>query len=136
MKYGSVPPEEALKFVTLNPARQLRIDPHVGSIEPGKQADLVVWSGPPLSLYSRCEQTWIDGQKYFDIDEDKQQRDRQRALRSQLIQAILASGEKMSKPGKRRRMKPISGRAKTFSASDMTTEPSSLRPRAFTGNHD
>ena len=47
VKFGGVPPEEALKFVTLNPARQLRIDKWVGSLEPGKQADLVVWSGDP-----------------------------------------------------------------------------------------
>jgi hypothetical protein len=49
VKYGGVPPEEALKFVTLNPAKQLRIDEYVGSLEEGKHADLVVWSGDPLS---------------------------------------------------------------------------------------
>ncbi|MGD9646499.1 MAG: amidohydrolase family protein, partial [Pirellulales bacterium] len=54
VKYGDVPPAEALKFVTLNPAKQLRIDKWVGSLEPGKHADLVVWSGSPLSVYSHC----------------------------------------------------------------------------------
>ena len=49
MKYGGLSPEEALKFVTLNPAKQLRIEKYVGSLEPGKQADLAIWSGPPLS---------------------------------------------------------------------------------------
>ena len=48
VKYGGVPPEEALKFVTLNPAKQLRIDRWVGSLEAGKHADFVVWSGDPL----------------------------------------------------------------------------------------
>jgi N-acetylglucosamine-6-phosphate deacetylase len=63
VKYGGVPEDEALKFVTLNPAKQLKIDQYVGSIEPGKQADLVVWSGSPLSTLARCEQTWIDGRR-------------------------------------------------------------------------
>src|SRR5690606_7952496 len=53
-KYGGVPPEEALKFVTLNPAKQLKIDQYVGSIEPGKHADLVVWSHEPLSNFAAC----------------------------------------------------------------------------------
>ena len=60
VKYGGVTQEEALKFVTLNPAKQLRIDKRVGSLEPGKDADFVIWSGNPLSTYSICEQTWID----------------------------------------------------------------------------
>jgi N-acetylglucosamine-6-phosphate deacetylase len=66
VKYGGVPPEEAIKFVTLNPARSLRIDARVGSLEPGKDADFAIWSGSPLSPYSACEQTWIEGRKYFD----------------------------------------------------------------------
>ena len=99
VKYGGVPEQEALKFVTLNPAKQLRIDQYVGSIEPGKQADLVLWSGPPLSLYSRCEQTWIDGRKYFDLQDDERERGRLAELRAQLVQAVLRSGERMSRPG-------------------------------------
>ena len=73
-KYGGVPEEEALKFVTLNPARQLRIDDRVGSIRNGLDADLVIWSGHPLSILSRCEQTWIDGRRYFDIEDDRKAR--------------------------------------------------------------
>jgi N-acetylglucosamine-6-phosphate deacetylase len=95
VKYGDVPPHEALKFVTLNPARQLRIDEYVGSIEPGKHADLVVWSGPPLSTTSRCEQTWIDGRKYFDREEDVELQQKTRTMRAALIQKILDSGAKM-----------------------------------------
>lgn len=98
VKYGNVPPEEALKFVTLNPAKQLRIDQFVGSLDPGKYADLVVWSGPPLAVVSRCEQTWIDGRKYFDIAEDKQQREEARKIRNTLVQKILASGQAMKTP--------------------------------------
>ena len=93
VKYGGVPPEEAWKFVTLNAARQMGIDRWVGSIEPGKHADLVVWSGPPMSGAARCEQTWIDGRKYFDIADDAQRRQRAQQMRAALVQRVLASGE-------------------------------------------
>jgi len=93
VKYGGMEPEEALRLVTLNPAKQLRIDSLVGSLEPGKDADLVLWSGSPLSSFSRCEQTWIDGRKYFDRAEDLAARRRMKDLRDQLIQKILAAGE-------------------------------------------
>jgi N-acetylglucosamine-6-phosphate deacetylase len=101
VKYGGVEPVEALKFVTLNPAKQLRIDPWVGSLEPGKHADLVVWSGPPLSNLSRCEQTWIDGRKYFDIEEDRAARQESAKMRAALVQKILSSGQEMRKEGER-----------------------------------
>jgi imidazolonepropionase-like amidohydrolase len=95
VKYGGVPPEEAFKFVTLNTAKQLRIDKHVGSIEVGKHADIVLWSGSPLSNFSRCEQTWIDGRKYFDRAEDQELRKLTAKMRNHLIQKILDSGEAM-----------------------------------------
>ncbi|MCA9177362.1 MAG: amidohydrolase family protein [Planctomycetales bacterium] len=101
VKYGGVPPEEAFKFVTLNPAKQLRIDRYVGSIERGKHADLVVWSGSPLSTFSRCEQTWVDGRKYFDREEDLRQRAVWQQRRETLVQKILQSGKPMMKPGER-----------------------------------
>lgn len=66
VKFGGMPEEEALKFVTINPAKQLRIDHRVGSLETGKDADFVIWSGHPLATTAACEQTWIDGRKYFD----------------------------------------------------------------------
>ena len=98
-KYGGVPPEEALKFVTINPAKQLHIDEFTGSLEPGKEADLAVWSGPPMSNKTRCLQTWVDGRKYFDIDEDAKMRDTVRQMRAALIQRILSSGEKPDAAG-------------------------------------
>ncbi len=98
VKYGGVPPEEALKFVTLNPAKQLKIDTQVGSLEVGKDADLAVWSGSPLSTYSRCEQTWVDGRRYFDVQEDRQQRADAATLRAALVQRVLASGEATEGP--------------------------------------
>jgi N-acetylglucosamine-6-phosphate deacetylase len=91
VKYGAMPREEAIKFVTINPARQLRIDSMTGSLEPGKDADFVVWSGDPLSVYSRCLQTWVDGVRRFDADEDRAMRARDAATRAKLVE--LAMGD-------------------------------------------
>lgn len=93
IKYGGVDELAALQFVTLFPARQLGVDKSVGSLEPGKDADLVVWSGPPLSTYARCEQTWVDGRRYFDHQTDQRERAKNAEMRAALIQRILASGE-------------------------------------------
>jgi imidazolonepropionase-like amidohydrolase len=69
--YGGVPEEEAWKFVTLNPAKLLHLDSHMGSLKAGKDADIVLWSDNPLSIYAVAEQTYVDGIKYFDRAEDK-----------------------------------------------------------------
>ena len=66
VKYGGTSEVEALKFVTLNPAKQLGVDQWVGSLEPGKDADFALWSKSPLAYDTVCEQTWIEGRKYFD----------------------------------------------------------------------
>lgn len=89
IKYGGLSEEEALKLVTLNPAKQLRIDKYVGSLEPGKHADFVIWSGNPLSTYTICEQTWIEGRKYFDRNEDLKMREEAKKLKNFIIQKIL-----------------------------------------------
>lgn len=99
IKYGGLAPAEALQFVTLNPARQLGIDRWVGSLEAGKDADLAVWSGSPLSTTSRCEQTWIDGRKHFDLASDQERRKETAVRRAALIQRVLASGEPAAGPG-------------------------------------
>ncbi len=91
VRYGGTPPEEALKFVTINPAKQLRIDKRVGSLEAGKDADFAIWSGSPLSTLSICEQTWIDGRRYFDRSEDRAMNDEVARERSVLIQKALES---------------------------------------------
>jgi N-acetylglucosamine-6-phosphate deacetylase len=90
VKWGDVPPEEALKFVTINAAKQLFIDHRAGSLEEGKDADFVIWSGSPISTFSVCEQTWIDGRKYFDINEDKERRKQITDQRNLLVQKILS----------------------------------------------
>jgi N-acetylglucosamine-6-phosphate deacetylase len=94
IKYGGSSDEDALKMVTLNPAKQLRIDDHVGSIEVGKDADLVLWSGRPMATTSRCEQTWIDGRPYFTRKDDADRRLKESELRAKLIQAVFAAKKK------------------------------------------
>ena len=72
MKFGGLNEQEALALVTINPAKQLRIDNRVGSIEVGKDADLVIYNKHPLSVYAVAQKVFIDGQMYFDIEKDKQ----------------------------------------------------------------
>ena len=95
VKYGGVSPAEAWKFVTLNPAKQLKIDDRVGSLEPGKDADFVLWNASPLSTRARPNQTWIDGRRYFDRDEDKLLRTAAAAERAALLQKALAARQKV-----------------------------------------
>lgn len=94
VKYGGLSPVEALKFVTINPAKQLRIDKQVGSLEAGKDADFVIWNGSPLSTLARPDSTWIDGRRYFDRDEDKQLRAKAATERTALLQKALAERQK------------------------------------------
>lgn len=89
IKYGGVSEEDALKFCTLNPAKQMAADAHMGSIEAGKDADLVVWSGNPLSNMSRVERTFVDGRAYFSRVADVRLRTRDRALRTFLEQEAM-----------------------------------------------
>lgn len=70
IKYGDMSEEEALKMITMNPAWQLGIQERVGSIDVGKDADVVIWNGHPLSVYSRVETTFIDGEIFFDRQQD------------------------------------------------------------------
>jgi len=74
IKYGGMGEEDALKMVTLNPAKMLHVDDKVGSIRIGKDADVVLWSDHPLSIYSKAEKTIVDGIIYFDREKDKQLR--------------------------------------------------------------
>ena len=69
-KYGGLTDEEALKLITLNPAQQLGVDDRVGSIEVGKDADIAIFEGHPLSVYAIPVMTFIDGVKYFDKEND------------------------------------------------------------------
>ncbi len=98
VRYGGLSEAEALKFVTLNPAKQLRIDARVGSLEVGKDADFVLWSAHPLSSSARAEQTWIDGRRYFDRAEDAALRERDQRERERLIAAALPARQAAAPP--------------------------------------
>ncbi|WP_024768714.1 amidohydrolase family protein [Aquimarina macrocephali] len=89
VKYGGVSEEDALKFVTLNPAKLLHIDDKVGSIKIGKDADLVLWTDHPLSIYAKAEKTIIEGAVYFDLEKDKAMRKSIAAERNKLSTMLL-----------------------------------------------
>ena len=92
VRYGGVTEEEALKMVTLNPAKALHVDNKVGSIKAGKDADIVIWSDNPLSIYAKSEKTIVDGIVYFDRDKDLEQRKKISTERFRLVQKMI--GEK------------------------------------------
>jgi imidazolonepropionase-like amidohydrolase len=90
VKYGGMSEEDAFKMCTLNPAIALHVADRVGSIKEGKDADLVLWSDNPLSIYARAEKTIVDGIIYYDIDHDLQMRKYIVGERNRLIQKMIA----------------------------------------------
>ncbi|MCF6406709.1 amidohydrolase family protein [Chitinophaga filiformis] len=94
IKYGNMTEEEALKLVTLNPAKLLHVDTHVGSIKAGKDADLVLWSDNPLSIYAKADKTLVDGIVYFDREKDLELRQRISAERNRLVLKMLGEKKK------------------------------------------
>ena len=101
VKYGGVSQENAWKFVTLNPAKLLHLDDRVGSIKVGKDADVVLWTDNPLSVYARVKQTYVDGICYYDADKDKLMREVIRKERARIIQKMIKakkSGSPTQKP--------------------------------------
>ena len=93
VKYGNVPPADALAFVTSNPAKQLGIADRVGSLEVGKDGDFVVWSGDPLSTSTMALETWIEGKKYFDRSADVAARPALESERAALVAKAKATLE-------------------------------------------
>lgn len=85
IKYGGVPVEEALKMVTLNPAKLLHLDDRMGSIKVGKDADVVLWSDEPLSIYAKAEKTIIEGAVFFDREKQEEKLDDIQAERARLV---------------------------------------------------
>ena len=101
IKYGGLSEVQALKLVTLNPAKMLHIDDKVGSIKIGKVADLVLWTDNPLSIYAKVNTTIIDGQIYYDKDEDAKLREDVKKERARIIAKLIAEqnkGAKVVKP--------------------------------------
>lgn len=103
VKYGGVSQEDAWKFVTLNPAKLLHLDHRMGRIAVGMDADIVIWSNNPLSIYAQCEQTYIDGALYFDLEHDLHLRETMELERARLIEKMMLAkngGEDTQKPKK------------------------------------
>jgi hypothetical protein len=94
IKYGGLTPEEALNMVTINPAKMLRVDDKVGSLKVGKDADVVIWTDSPLSIYAKPLYTIVDGTIYFDRQKDEQLQKEVNAERTRLVKKL--NGEKKS----------------------------------------
>lgn len=96
VRYGGLTDDEALAMITINPAKQLAIDNRVGSIEVGKDADLVIYDKHPLSNYAKVQKVFIDGEMYFDRDKDMSERAAKAARRK-----MLADKQKAAAPAGR-----------------------------------
>ncbi|MFT7614788.1 MAG: imidazolonepropionase-like amidohydrolase [Parvicellaceae bacterium] len=108
VKYGGMSEEDALKLVTLNPAKLLHIDDRVGSLKVGKDADIVVWSGHPLSVYSKPTQTIVDGYVLFDEKRDLEMRkelaEERARLIAKMLKAKLGGADTQAPSGKKNRV--------------------------------
>jgi imidazolonepropionase-like amidohydrolase len=102
IKYGGVTEDEALAMITINPARQIDLDHRIGSIEPGKDADLVIYDKHPLSNYAKVQKVLIDGEVYFDRDRDVSQRAEREARKKALVDRAKELQKKAGPPSGRR----------------------------------
>jgi imidazolonepropionase-like amidohydrolase len=107
VKYGGVSEEEALKFVTLNPAILLKIDDKVGSLKVGKDADIVLWNEHPLSIYAKPLKTIIEGTVYYDVEKDEKLRQQNFAERNELINLMLQEKNKGNNTQIPQRKQPV-----------------------------
>lgn len=98
VRWGGMPAAEALKMVTINPAKQLHIDKQTGSLEPGKDADVVLWSGDPLSPLSIAEKTFVDGKLLFDRESDLAARRELEAEKKRLMAELSAAPSQPPSP--------------------------------------
>ena len=106
VKYGGMSEVEALKMITLNPAKLLHLDEDMGTIETGKSGDIVLWSGPPLSVYSEALTTLVDGRVYFDRSADRLKKDWIQQERQRLIALMRGEKEKGAATQKPRKKEP------------------------------
>ena len=89
IKYGDMNEIEALKLVTLNPAKMLHIVEYVGSLRKNKDADIVIWSDNPLSMYAIVEQTYVDGRCYYDLESDVNHREKIKIETARLLKKLM-----------------------------------------------
>lgn len=109
MKWGGVSRENALRMVTRNSAMQLGVDARTGTLEVGKDADIAVFDGDPLSMYAKVVQTYVDGTLYFDRDLDRERQEAIQRERTQLLErhGPRAAGERVTAD----RVAPMTGSA-------------------------
>lgn len=102
IRYGGMSEEEALKLVTLNPAKMLHIDEYTGSLLTGKDADIVIWDGHPLSVYSKVLKTFVDGKLYFDRQVMETRRIRDKRVRTEIADKMneASTGGEKRKPAR------------------------------------
>jgi imidazolonepropionase-like amidohydrolase len=104
VKYGEITEEQAWNFVTLNPAKILQIDDKVGSIKVGKDADLVLWTDNPLSIYAKVEKTVVDGILFYDLEKQNEIKTNINKEKADLINAMINAkneGQKTQVPMKK-----------------------------------
>lgn len=99
VKYGGLSEIDALKLVTLNPAKILHLDNRTGSIKVGKDADLVLWTDNPLSVYAIASKTFVEGTLYYDFQADKEMSRKIQEERARIINKIIAEGGSRSPGG-------------------------------------
>jgi len=109
IKWGGLSEDEALSLVTINPAKQLRVESRVGSLEPGKDADLVVWTHHPLSSYAIVDRTYIDGVVYYDRQADERRLTELRKEKSDLMAAEAAGRRPTTGSTPQEAAKPAAG---------------------------
>lgn len=100
IKYGGMSEEDALKMVTLNPAKLLQLDDKIGSLKVGKDADLVIWSHNPLTVYAQVEKTFIEGICFFDRSLDQQKLAEAEKEKMRIIQKMLKN-KKTGEPSRK-----------------------------------
>jgi len=106
VKYGNMSEEDAWKMVSLNPARMLHLDDRMGSIKVGKDADIVIWSDNPLSIYAKAELTMIDGIVYYDLEKDAAMREWIKSEKARIVRLMMEEkkrGGPLSSPVKQSR---------------------------------
>lgn len=106
VKYANMSEEDAWKMVTLNPAKMLHLDHRMGSLKPGKDADVVLWSDHPLSIYALAEQTYIDGRLFYSLESNTKLQERIQKERARLIQKMSEdkkAGGETQEPAKKQK---------------------------------
>jgi imidazolonepropionase-like amidohydrolase len=106
VKYAKMSEEDAWKMVTLNPAKMLHLDTKMGSLKVGKDADIVLWSDNPLSIYAVAERTYVDGKCFYSLEQSNTLNERIKIERAKLIQKMTEekkAGAETQEPAKKQK---------------------------------